>query len=192
MIKAVIFDCFGVLVGKGIWRTYELAGGDLERDGAWFDELIEQDSSGEIDDAFLNAAIAKQLGMSVDDWLAIKNEAEQPNLEVFDYIRTELKPHYKIGFLSNVNKGVIEHKIPAELRALFDIDIRSADVGYQKPDPRIYQLALDRLGVKADEAVFTDDHESYLAGATQLGINTILYKDFDDFRVRLEDLLRDS
>lgn len=31
MIKAVIFDCYGIVVGKGIWKIFELAGGDLKK-----------------------------------------------------------------------------------------------------------------------------------------------------------------
>jgi HAD superfamily hydrolase (TIGR01549 family) len=192
MIKAVIFDCFGVLVGKGFWHTYAAAGGDVEKDRKFVEDALYRANAGELDDLAFIRLIAGRLGISPEACSEVIDADEQPNLDVFEYIRTTLKPQYKIGFLSNVGHGVIEHKIPSELRALFDADIRSAEVGCQKPDPRIYQIALDRLGVKADEAVFTDDHEEYVAGAAKLGIHTILYKDFDDFRVRLEDLLRDS
>jgi putative hydrolase of the HAD superfamily len=189
MIKAIIFDCFGVLVGKGIWRTYEVAGGNVDKDKAFLDDIIYKECAGEIDETTYNQAFADKLGLSVDAWLAIKNREEQPNLELFDYIRAWLKPQYKIGFLSNVNKGVIERLIPAELRELFDAEIRSAEAGFQKPDPRIYELMLQKLAVSAEEAVFIDDHEEYLVGARSIGISTIQYTGFDDFRAELETLL---
>lgn len=189
MIKAIIFDCFGVLVGKGFWHTYTMAGGNVQQDMQFIDDMLVRSNAGEIDSAMFNQIFADRLGMSVRDWCEIHDRDERPNTDVFEYIRSELKPRFKIGFLSNVGHGVIERKIPAELRALFDVDIRSADVGLQKPDPRIYQLALDRLSVTAGEAVFTDDHEEYLSGAASLGIHTILYTGLDDFKLQLEPLL---
>ncbi|PID99117.1 hypothetical protein CSA80_03320 [Candidatus Saccharibacteria bacterium] len=189
MIQAIIFDCFGVLVGKGIWHCYQKAGGDLEKDKAFLDAIIYRECAGEIDETAFNQAFADQLNMPLGDWLAIKEHEEQPNMELFDYIARELKLHYKIGFLSNVNHGVIERLIPADLRALFDVEIRSAEVGVQKPDRRIYQLALDELGATAKKAVFVDDHAEYLAGAAALGIHTIAYRNFPDFRTQLETLL---
>jgi HAD superfamily hydrolase (TIGR01509 family) len=46
-----------------------------------------------------------------------------------------------------------------------------------KPDPRIYQLTLDELGVKPEEAVFVDDTQNNVLGAQALGIIGILYED---------------
>jgi hypothetical protein len=43
-------------------------------------------------------------------------------------------------------------------RAEFDLYVNSAEVGLAKPDPAIYQLTLDRLGVRPEEAIFIDDH----------------------------------
>ena len=60
---------------------------------------------------------------------------------------------------------------------------------FRSPTPRIYQLALDRLGVPPEEAVFTDDHEEYLAGAEGLGIKTVKYNDLPTFRAKLEQIL---
>ena len=46
------------------------------------------------------------------------------------------------------------------------------------------------MGVRPEETVFADDHEEYLAGATSLGIKTILYKDFADFIFKFEKLVK--
>lgn len=189
MIKAIIFDCFGVLVGKGFWHTYTAAGGDVRKDMQFIEDVLIRSNAGEIDDGTFNQIIADRLGMNVGEWRERKDREEQPNLELFHYIESDLRPHYKIGFLSNVGHGVIERLIPSELRALFDVDIRSANVGFQKPDRRIYQLALDRLGVSPEEAVFTDDHEEYLVGAEGLGIKTVKYNDLPTFRAKLEQIL---
>ncbi|GAA5900433.1 hypothetical protein JCM6882_001245 [Rhodosporidiobolus microsporus] len=62
------------------------------------------------------------------------------------------------------------------MRALFDEYVESCVEGMRKPDPRFFQLTLDRLGVKAEEAVFLDDIGHNLAAAAKLGINTIRVK----------------
>lgn len=59
------------------------------------------------------------------------------------------------------------------LRSLFDIYVESAIEGMRKPDPRFYQRALDRLGIKGEEAIFLDDIGINLVAAKKLGIHTI-------------------
>jgi putative hydrolase of the HAD superfamily len=59
------------------------------------------------------------------------------------------------------------------LGALFDVVVESALEGLRKPDPRIYELALARLGVTAPEAVFLDDIGRNLKPARALGMRTI-------------------
>ena len=57
---------------------------------------------------------------------------------------------------------------------LFEVIIDSSAVGVRKPDPRIFQLALDALGVPAHEAAFVDDHPGNIAAAEALGMVGIL------------------
>ena len=61
-----------------------------------------------------------------------------------------------------------------EFRGLFDAEVFSATCGLRKPDPRIYRLALDRLGVEPEEAVFVGDGANdELAGAERVGMRAI-------------------
>lgn len=61
---------------------------------------------------------------------------------------------------------------------LFDVVVDSAHVGVRKPDPRIFRLALERLGVVAPEtAVFLDDFPGNVAAAERLGMRGILVED---------------
>ncbi len=55
-----------------------------------------------------------------------------------------------------------------------------------KPDPRIFQLALQRFGIKAEETAFIDDNPNNVAGANALGITGILFESKD----RLEEVLK--
>jgi len=189
VIKAVIFDCFGVLVGTGLWQIFERAGGDIEKDGAYLEDMIVQASAGKLSSQELTQSMADRIGVGVDEYRKIIEDDEQPNTDVFSFIETELKPAYKIGLLSNATHGEIERKIPQEMRRLFDAEILSAEVGMQKPDVRIFKLAAERLAVDPNECVFIDDREHYLEGATRVGMQTILYKDFKSFKNELERAL---
>lgn len=60
-----------------------------------------------------------------------------------------------------------------KLRELFDVWISSSTLHIRKPDPRIYQAALDSVGVAAQKAIFLDDIGSNLKSAAGLGIKTI-------------------
>jgi 2-haloacid dehalogenase len=63
----------------------------------------------------------------------------------------------------------------------------SGDEKLVKPDAAIYRLALDRFGLKPDEAVFIDDREDNIAGAEAVGIPGLLFIDAPTLR---RDLVR--
>lgn len=52
----------------------------------------------------------------------------------------------------------------------FDVVVDSCEVGLRKPDPAIWNLTLDSLGVEAQRAIFLDDHPSNVEAAEKLGI----------------------
>lgn len=72
---------------------------------------------------------------------------------------------------------------------LFDAVVESAKVGMRKPDPRIYELACDELGVEPAEAVFLDDLGVNLKPARAMGMATIKVVDPDDALAELEETL---
>lgn len=73
--------------------------------------------------------------------------------------------------------------------ALFDLVIESSKVGIRKPDPAIFELACDRLGVTPTEAVFLDDLGVNLKPARAMGMTTIKVVDPDDALTGLEAVL---
>lgn len=64
----------------------------------------------------------------------------------------------------------------------------SGDEKLVKPDPAIYRLALERFGLRADEAVFVDDSQPNIAAAAALGIHAVLFTDAAHFRQELVEL----
>lgn len=58
---------------------------------------------------------------------------------------------------------------------LFPVVVDSSEVGLRKPDPRIYELTCERLGVEPSSAVFLDDNLDNIAAAEALGLETVLF-----------------
>lgn len=79
----------------------------------------------------------------------------------------------RTAFVSNCSENTWRLLSALGLSALVDELVLSCEVGAAKPDPKIYQVALDRLGVSADRTVFIDDQQRFCVGATALGITAI-------------------
>jgi putative hydrolase of the HAD superfamily len=75
------------------------------------------------------------------------------------------------------------------LTELFDVVVISGEVGLRKPDPRIYDLTLDRLGVPATGAVFIDDAAPNVEAADRLGMRALLHEQPATTRERLTRLI---
>ena len=78
--------------------------------------------------------------------------------------------------------------MPKKLYKRFGVVIVSCDVGLRKPDPKIYKLALKKLKLKPNQAVFVDNQEWNLKPAQKLGMKTILFKDNKQLIKALEKL----
>jgi len=189
MIKAIVFDCFGVLVGSGFWDVYDSAGGDSVKDAEFIHDMLTQANLGQINNSEFNHTIAERIGVSVEEYRAVVIRKEQPNQQLLQYIADNLHGTYKIGLLSNANKGVIERKLSPDHLSLFESKVISGEVGILKPDPKIFKLSASQLGVELNEILFIDDLEQYLEGAKKLGIQTAQYVSFEDLRLKLNRLL---
>lgn len=101
-----------------------------------------------------------------------------------------LKPAYKTGLLSN-NWPNLRRLIKDRWKIgdAFDDLVISAEVGLMKPDPRIYQLAMERLDVQPAQAIFVDDFPENIQAAQQAGWHTILFQNPDQARSDLNSLL---
>ncbi|MEI2698096.1 MAG: HAD-IA family hydrolase [Microthrixaceae bacterium] len=80
----------------------------------------------------------------------------------------------------------------ADLLDLFDVVVESSVVGVRKPEPQFYEMALESIGVNADEAVFLDDLGINLKPARDMGMVTIKVQDPDVAIAELEHLLGES
>ena len=96
----------------------------------------------------------------------------------------------RAAFLSNNGPEVmarVRERWPLDAR--FDAVVISCEVGVSKPDPRIYQLCLDRLGLPAPETLFVDDRADNIEGAARVGLRTLHWEGADALD-RLRALVR--
>jgi putative hydrolase of the HAD superfamily len=93
----------------------------------------------------------------------------------------------KTGLLSNSWGTSLYPR--ARIDSLFDAIVISGEVGLRKPDPAIFELLLQRLGVTADRCVFVDDHPGHLSAAVELGMTTVLHRSPSTTITELEGLL---
>jgi FMN phosphatase YigB (HAD superfamily) len=113
-----------------------------------------------------------------------------PNEELIAYFRS-LRPRYRTAILSNSFVGAREQEEERYgFTSMVDVAIYSHEEGVRKPDPRIFALTCERLGVRPEEIVFLDDIEGNVAAATAYGIQAILYRDnaqaIADIQARLQ------
>jgi putative hydrolase of the HAD superfamily len=79
----------------------------------------------------------------------------------------------RTAFLSNgVSEVMARVRAERSLDSWFDVVIVSCEVGVSKPDPAIYRICLERLGVPAAGALFVDDRLENLRGAESVGLRT--------------------
>ena len=109
--------------------------------------------------------------------------------EVVD-ILIKLKKFYKIWLLSNTNSRHIKNDIQGNhvFPNLVDGAIYSSDVGYRKPEKKIYQLACEHAKVDPESCVFIDDLKDNITGANQVGLNGVHYKNTLELKEELKTL----
>jgi len=97
----------------------------------------------------------------------------EPDLAMIDGVRALRRSGLRIGLLSNSVGNAYD---PALLEELFDAWVISSEVGLRKPDPAIYELAAERLGLPPSACVFVDDLPGNLKPARALGMATVLHR----------------
>lgn len=189
MIKAIIFDCFGVLT-TDIWKEFVQSLPEEQQEPAR--ELNRAHDRNAISLQDFTHAVYELTGSEPKTIESLISADMEKNEKLLDYIR-ELSQNYKIGLVSNVGSNWIRERFLNDSeQALFDEFILSYEVGLIKPEPEIYNLAASRLGVEPEECVFIDDGEMNCHGAEAVGMKAILYSSFAKFKPELERLLQNT
>ncbi|HXR50456.1 MAG TPA: HAD family phosphatase [Verrucomicrobiae bacterium] len=191
MIKAVIFDCFGVLTTDN-WQKFlsslpEEADLESAREAhrAYDKGLLSKQEAAEQ----IQAATGKSF-TEIDD---ASNDEIVKNTPLLEYVRELHQEGYKTSILSNVASNWIrEQLLTPDEQAYFDDFLLSHEVGLTKPDPRMFKLAAERLDIELQKAVLVDDKESYCTAARELGMQVVWYQDFKQMKAELKQLLADA
>ena len=143
----------------------------------------------EIDARYLLRRSARKLWLHGDDrffekliWHWYRPLADRATLEpgTFETLSGLREAGYELGLVSNTfvpSEAMDRHLKQLGLIDLFPTRVYSCDVGYRKPDRRIFDIALQRMGVRADEAVFVGDMvKADVRGAQGAGLKAIWRK----------------
>lgn len=192
MIKAIVFDCFGVLTTSGLWKKFTDTLPHDERLLGEVQKISNAHDAGRLSEQDFLTYMRELTGKEPDLVEDLPMNRINKNEELLAYIN-QLKGQYKIGLLSNIaSDWITEHFLNQDEQSLFDVMLLSHKVGYTKPDARIYELMCERLGVAPEEIVMVDDVDRYCAAAEALGMKSVTYTDFTSLKRQLESLLSDT
>jgi putative hydrolase of the HAD superfamily len=93
---------------------------------------------------------------------------------------------YKVGLVSNLSRSDTLWLYEFELDSHFDALVLSCEVGAAKPEPEIYRVAAECLGVAPEQCVFVDDVPSYVAAAKAVGMTGVRINRFGSEEPYLE------
>ncbi|MGV3759225.1 MAG: HAD family hydrolase [Actinomycetota bacterium] len=197
-VRAVLFDFAGVLTSSPWGAMTAAGGGDLELLIGAYDEDGDHPwhrvERGELSIAEWAAEVAEEAarrGGTVDFSVLQQLLGEMTvHQQVVDRIRQLRAEGYRTALVTNNVReasGTWRGLIP--LDELFDVVVDSCEVGMRKPNPAIFQHALDLLGSSPAEAVFLDDHPGNVAGAKVAGLAGIHVVDPDEALEELDRLL---
>ena len=196
-VRAIFVDLGGVLVRTEFQAPRQHL---AERLGLEYENVVklvfegetsEQASLGRISEEEHWAAVMRRLRLPLSDADAVRNEffaGDVVDRELLDHLR-DLHETYKVGLISNAWSGLRPWIVKQKFDDVFDAMIISAEVGLMKPDPRIFELALEKLGVTAPESIFLDDFKAHVDGAREIGIHAIQFGAHDQAIDELEKML---
>lgn len=191
MIKAVLFDFFGVLYPDTFWG---LANKYLqERDDSIqqkLHELVRKADMNIIDQNGFWLEAAELFGVSIEQLEKDRDAFGGVDTVLLARIRDLRASGMKIGIISNVGTGMVRGELGADSE-LFDVFVLSGDTGFVKPDPQVYELAVERLNLEADECLFFDDIPRNVRGAEAVGMKAALYSGIHDYEKAIRELVPD-
>jgi putative hydrolase of the HAD superfamily len=140
--------------------------------------------TGRLSEAEFLGALATQLSEQLGRTIGLDGFGEsyfanlEPNQRLIDYMRELRARGYKLAICTNnVREWERLWRAMLPVDEIFDVVVDSAFVGARKPEPRIYELTLERLGVGAGTALMIDDIEINCEAARELGMRAVWFRD---------------
>jgi putative hydrolase of the HAD superfamily len=206
MRRALISDFGGVLTSplqEGFLAYQEESGVSLEDLGRAMARAAEEHGEhplfvlerGEISASEFRARIEPHLedGFDLTRLSTLYFERMRANRPMIEFVREVRGRGLRTALLTNNVReweSLWRAKLP-EIDELFEVVVDSAFVGMRKPDPAIYELTLERLGVMAEECVFVDDLELNCEAARALGMTAVRFERAEQAIPELRSALAD-
>lgn len=199
MIRAVVFDMDGVLIDAREWhyealnRSLRLFGTEISR----YDHLTTFDglpTRRKLQMLSADRALPTELHEFINEMKQIYTMeliyARCRPRFAHEYALSRLKAGgYRLGIASNSIRNTVEVMLrQAHLEQYFDIMLSSDDVGRPKPDPEIYNTAIQKLGISPEECLVVEDNEHGIRAARAAGASVLQVADVDE--VTLENIMR--
>jgi putative hydrolase of the HAD superfamily len=207
MIEAIICDFGGVLTSPLLdsFAAFQNSSGiSLEQLGVAMGAILVRDGkhplfeleTGRMTEADFLRKLAEQLTAQLGRPVELHGFGEQyfehlhPNEGMIEYMRELSGRGYKLAICTtNVREGEQLWRAKLPVDELFDVVVDSAFVGMRKPEPAIYELTLERLGVGADVALMIDDIELNCDAARALGMQAIWFQSTEQAIAEVEAAL---
>lgn len=200
-IEAVIWDLGGVIA-----RTHDRSGREgwearlgLEQYGlertVFGGEISSQATIGQANREDVWAAVGERFQLDQHQLSELQDDfwrGDSIDQRLVDFIRG-LRSEYKTGMITNAwpeIRSLIEDEW--RIADAFQVIVVSAEVALAKPDPAIYQLALEQLGVAAPASIFVDDMAANLEAAQALGMQPIQFKDTEQAITAVQAMLSEA
>jgi putative hydrolase of the HAD superfamily len=151
--------------------------------------LLRELEKGEITAAEFSERFSPLLGVAPDDLVERLFGGVAPDEPMVGAVRRARAAGVKTGLISNSWGEGLAYD-PALLDELFDAVVISGEVGLHKPQPEIFLLGAERIGVAPEECVFVDDLRENCAGAEAVGMTAILHRGAEGTLPQLQELLR--
>jgi putative hydrolase of the HAD superfamily len=184
-VNTIVFDFGGVIAKSDHSEVVEFIAKSLNislKDAA--EALVElkvQSTQGISDEDFW-LVYTNSKGIKLpDNWIDQLNDAKFHSLRIIpgmvDLVKELQKQGYQTALLSNVRKSQAQIKSQLGYYELFHPALFSYEIGVCKPDPKAYQILLDRLRLSAESVLFIDNKLVNVEAAKQFGIDGILFID---------------
>jgi epoxide hydrolase-like predicted phosphatase len=196
-LQAVIFDFGGVLMRTAdprprweLERRLELApGGTYE--AVFGNPLWDQVQLGRASSEELWADIGQRLGLNAEEVAEFRQTfraGDRLDEELVALIRHLRDEGYRTALLSNAPAGLSQRLVELGIDDAFELVLVSGEEGLMKPDPAIFELALQQLGIAAEETIFVDDFRENVAAAQRVGLVATWFRGLPLLRRRLRSL----
>jgi putative hydrolase of the HAD superfamily len=185
-VRGIIFDCFGVLCHGSLDYLRSITPREHIEE---LNDLSHASDYGYISSTEYAEKISEIIGRPANEIVKL-TRAQRVRSDHMTKLVRSLRPRYKVAMLSNIGRGVINELFtPQELNELFDAVVLSSEVGMVKPNPEIYELVANQLGLLPEECVMIDDLPVNVTGAQMVGMSGVVCVSAKQCEVDLQALL---